>query len=169
MLPSGGSYVSLVSERGCGGAGAGAGAGAGGAEEAVSYTMVVQTMEHDMSACFKDTHPPFDVENQTVSFKLDSELLGKIGTQTLYARRTVLVGTDKFDPVSDNSLPIAFTLDFVNCEAADELCSTAAPSNTGGTKDPHQCPPSCPLSRPLGSVASWSIYADVRHFDGSSY
>ena len=114
MLPSGGSYVSLVSERGCGGAAAGAGAGAGGAEEAVSYTMVVQTMQHDMSACFKDTHPPFDVENQTVSFKLDSELLGKIGTQTLYARRTVLVGTDKFDPVSDNSLPIAFTLDFVN-------------------------------------------------------
>ena len=95
MLPSGGSYVSLVSENGCGDGAVGAATGN------VSYTMVVQTMQHEMSACFKDTHPAFEVENQTVSFQFDRALLAKLQQQnigTLYARRTVLVATDKFDP-----------------------------------------------------------------------
>ena len=72
MLPAGGSYVSLVSPDVV--------ADCSGEKPAhdekgfcnvcsekcctKQFTMVVQTMEHDMSQCFKDTHPPFTVAAQ---------------------------------------------------------------------------------------------------------
>ena len=109
MLPSGGSYVSLVSNGGCGASARAKRSGGGsGSSSAAGYTLVVQTMEHKLSQCFKDTHPPFDVQNQTATFKIDPDLLETLpktanskqraGGVSLYARRTQLVGSDKFDP-----------------------------------------------------------------------
>jgi hypothetical protein len=65
MLPGGGSYISLVSNGGCAGAGSATSgrASTGRSDDSsgggVDYTLVVQTMEHDMSQCFKDARARF--------------------------------------------------------------------------------------------------------------
>lgn len=100
MLPSGGSYVSLVSPNGCEVAEA-----SGAANEIVDLTMVLQTMEYDMSKCFKDTHPPFNVAAQNVSFTVEPGLLERLrragggGAVMLHARRTQLFAESVVDPI----------------------------------------------------------------------
>ena len=51
------------------------GAGAG---TAVELTVVMQTMSYANSKCFKDTHPPFTVANQTVVYAVDEDLLARL-------------------------------------------------------------------------------------------
>jgi hypothetical protein len=100
MLPSGGSYVGLVSPGGCGGSSS---SSSSNAANVVDYTVVVQTLAWSMSKCFKDTHAQYDVADvANISFVLDAALLatlasGRSGdgaaaatTIPLYARRTVL-------------------------------------------------------------------------------
>ena len=97
MLPAGGSYVSLVSPNGCAG-------GTTAGDAAVDYTMVVQTMEHDMSSCFKDTHAPFTVAAENVTFAIEVGLLSKLrragggGAVMLHVRRTQLFADSTVDP-----------------------------------------------------------------------
>ena len=101
MLPSGGSFVGLVSPGGCGGSSRSrAFPGEGGAAE---LTVVVQTMSFDLSKCYRDTHPPVSVEPQTARFKIDADLHARLrssrgngtdsgsgGPLTLFVRRTRL-------------------------------------------------------------------------------
>eukprot|EP01052_Picozoa_sp_SAG31_P020512 SAG31_NODE_1546_length_7927_cov_29.239525_2_plen_640_part_00 len=98
MLPAGGSYVSLVSPRDCG--------GFTSEDTKMGFTLIVQTMEHDMSACFKDTHPPFSVSPQNVTFTLAPAIVSKLAQHpsvsgnniVLQARRTRLYRTHVDDP-----------------------------------------------------------------------
>ena len=91
MLPSGGSYVSLVSPGGCGGE-------LPSYEAPIELTIVLQTMAWNLSQCFKDTHPEFSVAAvANVSFELDSATLASLsrgrssgGAISIYARRTRL-------------------------------------------------------------------------------
>lgn len=103
MLRSGGSYVSLVSPGGCG-----QNRGASVGSSRVDYTMVIQTMEWELSKCFKDSHPPFTVAAQNASFRLAPQLLSSLQQNSapqlplrLFARRTRLYREELVDPVYD--------------------------------------------------------------------
>jgi hypothetical protein len=111
MLPLGGSYVSLVSTGGCGGRSSDDAMPSpqsdellGGRSNAVDLTIVLQTMEHDMSACFKDTHPMFTVSPQNVTYTIAAGLLSKLrkpeegGPVVLQVRRTELFDDAIIDP-----------------------------------------------------------------------
>ena len=98
MLPSGGSYVSLVSSGTC----------RAGSTVGSELTIVLQTMSYDLSKCFKDTHLPFTVESQVVSFKVAPDLLAKLprshgngqdnGSVSLFVRRTQLFQNNTDNP-----------------------------------------------------------------------
>ena len=112
MLPAGGSYVSLLPPAQCGKSSASASVATSG------LTVVLQTMEHDMSACFKDTHPPFTVAAQNATFLISPPLLARLlvrqrggggggggggaelqgGALKLQARRTQLFRSHVDDP-----------------------------------------------------------------------
>eukprot|EP01050_Picozoa_sp_SAG11_P003574 SAG11_NODE_205_length_12427_cov_8.010140_7_plen_910_part_00 len=100
MLAKGGSYVSLVSDGGCDEPQASSDAGG----VAVDLTVVLQTMEHDMSECFKDTHPEFTVVSQNVTYTIAPALLAKLrkpqagGPVILQVRRTELFADAVIDP-----------------------------------------------------------------------
>jgi hypothetical protein len=80
-LPDGGTFVSLVDPA------------------TGDFTMIAQTMEYNMSMCFKDTHDPFVVAaSQSVTFQTKG--LVERGIKTLQLRRTVLVATSSIDPVA---------------------------------------------------------------------
>ena len=106
MLPTGGSYVSLVSPGGCSSGAAGADHGAAPGLDRVHLTLVVQTMEYDLSKCFKDSHPPFDVASEAnVSFTIDAPLLARLKASSsapfaLYGRRTHLNASDRVAPAT---------------------------------------------------------------------
>jgi galactosylceramidase len=83
MLQDGGSFVALVPAP---------------AENSHDFSLVIQTMEHSNSACFKDTHPPFTVlDNQTVTFTLAPPL----SATSLFVRRTILHPGDPISPTLD--------------------------------------------------------------------
>ena len=112
MLPGGGSYVSLVPPHACGATASNAGMrGAGasaGDEPRAELTIVVQTMTHDLSQCYRDSHPPFSVVPQNATFKIAAELLSKLllqrpanasgGSLTMFVRRTKLFQGNVDDP-----------------------------------------------------------------------
>ena len=103
MLRSGGSYVSLVSPDGCG-----RNRGASVVSSRVDYTMIIQTMQWELSKCFKDSHPPFTVAAQNASFRFAAQLLTRLQQNSaphlplrLFARRTRLYREELVDPVYD--------------------------------------------------------------------
>jgi hypothetical protein len=53
------------------------------------FTMVLQTIQWELSRCFKDTHPPFTVAPQNVSFRLDPALLAR------YSSNATTISTEK--------------------------------------------------------------------------
>ena len=68
LLPGGGSYVGMVPGSTCTMAAEGA-TGSAMRPRAWDFTIVAQTMEHNNSACYKDSHPNFTVDGmQHVSF-----------------------------------------------------------------------------------------------------
>lgn len=77
-LQGGGTYVSLVDT------------------ESNDFTMIVQTMEYKLSQCFKDTHSPYEVINQTAVFNVSG--LPK-SVEKLFVRRTQLIATSPIDPI----------------------------------------------------------------------
>jgi hypothetical protein len=118
MLPAGGSYVSLVSPNGCSSGDDVTPGGGGDVSSGVDFTLIAQTMEWSNSQCFKDTHPRFEVANQSVTFEIATPLLVQLAaaalargaeddsgsssagtsTVTLYMRKTTLVVGDPVAP-----------------------------------------------------------------------
>lgn len=64
--------------------------------ESGHVTMIMQTMEYNLSQCFKDTHSPFSVAKQTASFQLTGL---PSSVTTLQVRRTVLIAASPIDPI----------------------------------------------------------------------
>lgn len=133
-------------------------------------------MEYNNSLCFKDSHDPFSVANQTVTFQLSTGLIP--ASRRLAVRRTILYPGEVFNPLK--TLPTRnvyfeqqldatvdsegrFTLDLV----VNSVVSIS-PTATGGSRGDHAIPKSAPFPALYNDDLSSCVCFGGEEFIGTS-